>query len=93
MLFEPFGAPGNTPKLEPQHHFRRRKHYFLAFGCDFEGKKCLEQRKTRGFEVSGKAKTLYFASEIAVFFLQILSAKWAKKREFHEKSGAGIRKT
>ena len=62
-----FWAPAESPKLEPQHDFRRRKRYFLAFGCDFDGKKCFEHCKTRGFEISGTAETLYFASENTVF--------------------------
>ena len=85
-LLGPLGRPQNS-----SHSIISggEKRYFLAFGCDFDGKKCFEHRKTRGFEVSGTAETLYFASENEVF-LKILTAKWAKKQEFQQKSGAGI---
>ena len=62
-LLGPLGRPQNS-----SHSIilGGEKRYFLA--CDFEGKKCLEQCKTRGFEASGKAKTLYFTNENALFF-------------------------
>ena len=63
-LFGPLGRPQNSSHSMI---FGGEKRYFLAFGCDFEGKEGLEQRKTRGFEASGKAKTLYFTNENALF--------------------------
>ena len=68
MLFEPFWAPGKPQNSSHSIISGGEKRDFLAFGCDFEGKKCLEQRKTQGFEASGKAKTLYFTNENALFF-------------------------
>ena len=42
MLFQPFGAPGKTPKLEPQHHFRRRKTLFPCIWQRFSLQKVLQ---------------------------------------------------
>ena len=41
MLFEPFWAPGKTPKLEPQHDFRRRKTLFPCIWLRFRRTKVL----------------------------------------------------
>ena len=51
-IFQPLGRPQNS-----SHSIISgcEKRYFLAFGCDFEGEKCLGQRQTRRFEVFGNA--------------------------------------
>ena len=85
-FFSLLGPPGRPQNSSHSIISGGEKRYFLAFGCDFEGKKCLEQRKTRGFEVSGKAETLYFA-------IDLNGQMGETKQEFLEKSGAGIRKT
>jgi hypothetical protein len=63
-LFGPLGRPQNSSHSMIS---GGEKRYFLAFGCDFDGKKCFEHCKTRGFAISGTAETLYFASENEVF--------------------------
>ena len=60
------------------------KRNFLAFGCDFDGKKCFEHRKTRGFEISGTAETLYFASENA-FLKRFKRPNGRKSKNFMKK--------
>ena len=61
------------------------KRDFLAFGCDFDGKKCFEDCKTRGFEISGTAETLYFASENA-FFKRFKRPNGRKNKNFNKKA-------
>jgi hypothetical protein len=63
-LFGPLGRPQNSSDNMIS---GGEKRYFLAFGCDFDGKKCFEQCKTRGFAISGTAETLYFAIEYDIF--------------------------
>ena len=60
-LLRPSGALAETPKLEPQHHFRRRKTLVPLIWLHFlRKKKRLKQCKIRGFGLWGNAKTTYY---------------------------------
>ena len=49
------------------------------------GKKCFEDRKTQGFEISGTAEALYFASDNA-FLKRFKRPNGRKSKNFNKKA-------
>ena len=82
MLFQPFGAPGKTPKLEPQHHFRRRKNAIsLHLAAFFALKRAPDNVK---HEVLGFAETLKpcISRNKKQFFFHEVDGQMGEKRRF-----------
>ena len=88
-LWRRFGRPRNSNHSNVS---RVEKRCFLAFGCDFQWKKCLGHRRIRGFDFCENAETLYSTYQNELFSLS-LSAKCMKKLDFRWKTCALIRKT
>ena len=87
-LWRRFGRPRNSNHSNIS---RVEKLYFLAFGYDFRGKKCLGHRRIRDFDFCENAGTLYSTYQNA-FFFELICQMREKKPNFHEKTVALVRK-